>query len=804
MRFMRDWSSIGRLASLSGLPGRALTYAALGALWMLPFWTHPFACPFGSHDWAYPCLNEQRDAYLPSLVAPWWDTDLGLPHALPQITPPWMLLGVLVAISPAIGLRIFLFAAFVAAALAADVAADRLFGVRDRWARLIAGVLYASSPFLATKLASGHLGFIACAPLLPAALIALDATTAAGGRRAWAICALCAASAFAQVQCGLVLLALLPVTAWKRTPARMWLGAWAVACVAFLPAAYATIVAYRSGVFTPETQLAVWLADKSIPWRHAIDGTAYFAHYVQTAVPDAAVLWWQRAAPICFIAALLRAGPPRRLAMAALLLGALATGTTGPLSSWIVALFAHVPAASIFREFYDLLFVAPLVVAGGAAIVANAVAEWRPQYGALRPLAMIAVAAAAAMLISPAIFGDLASLVPFVDAKAAQLPGSDDRVMWLPVTPPVGPRGSPGGADPYQVPVDGHPAATAFHPTGVLAYAGALADRDLPVSQRLLERLDIAAVVARPGIVSHRLSSVAHTQGGEIARAASLPNAPKSVSVLAIAAGPPACEPDLRTSLFENLAAYVRCDVPWRIVPHEEAATSDDDPAAGWTDGERWALVDPALAAPRWPVLFTRSSAAHRWMQARPGVTWIYAPRGAALDATVLRPNARWQPTPTGIGEHSLRGDGASLVAVSATVPFARTARAQTPDEIPLPTTMSDRYAGAFDATLEPHGRATIVLREGWSDGWHASVDGKDLGSPILADGYAAGWILDAQAKTSKLSIRYAPATPYFALLALSWLTLLAVALSCLSSPSRAVQSVARPTATAKGDARSP
>jgi arabinofuranan 3-O-arabinosyltransferase len=184
-------------------------------------------------------------------------------------------------------------------------------------------------------------------------------------------------------------------------------------------------------------------------------------------------------------------------------------------------------------------------------------------------------------------------------------------------------------------------------------------------------------------------------------------------------------------------------------------------------------------------------------------VTWIYAPRGAALDATALRPNAQWHPSPTGSGEHSLQGDGSSLVALSATLPLARTETARRPDEIPLPTTMSDRYAGAFDATLEPHGRATIVLREGWSDGWRASLDGKDLGSPILADGYAAGWILDAQAKTSKLSIRYAPATPYFALLALSWLLLLAVALAGASSPSRAAQSVTRPTVKVTGDVRS-
>jgi len=775
MRPMRDRTSSGRRSSLSDSRARALAYAALGVLCMLPFWQHPFACPFGLHDWAYPCLRSQAGSYLPSLVAPWWDTNLGVPHALPQITPPWMLLGLLVAVSPAIGLRVFLLAAFVAAALAADVAAVRLFGARDRWARLVAGVIYASSPFLATKLASGHLGFIACAPLLPAALIALDACAGADRKRAWAVCALCAASAFAQLQCGLVLLALMPVMAWKRVAARVWLAVWAVAAIAFLPVAFATVVAYRGGVFAPETQLAAWLADKSVAWQHAIDGTAYFARYFQTAVPNPAIAAWQIIAPASFVVALWHAGAPRRLAVAALLLAAFATGTTGPLSTAMGALFAHIPAASIFREFYDVLFVAPLVVAGGAAIAVDALAAWRPVADAGRPIVAVATASVVALLVSPAAFGELASLVPFVDVRTPRLPEGDDRVMWLPITPPVGPRNAPGGADPYQVPVEGHPAATAFHPVGVLAYAGALADRGLPLSPDLLRRLDISDVVDRAGIVSHRLSSAAHAQGGEVTRSAAAPVAPDRASVLAMADGPTACEPDLRAALQANRAAYVRCDVVWSVIPREDATTSEDDPATGWIEGERWALLDAALATPRWPVLFTRSKAPYPWQQPRRGVTWIYAPHGAMLDTTTLAPRAAWEAVPTGAGPHALRGDGAGIVAISATLPAAQTSFAQGPIEVDIPASMSDRYAGSFDARLEPHGPATIVLREGWSDGWRASIDGRDLGKPFIVDGYAAGWIVDAARSTSMLSIRYAPATPYFALLALSWLTLAAL-----------------------------
>src|SRR5690349_3197070 len=133
MRSMRDRISSARLPSLSDMRVRTCAYAVLGILWMLPFWAHPFACPFGLHDWAYPCLPAQSGSYLPSLVAPWWDTDLGSPHALPQITPPWLVLGVLAAFSPAIGVRLFVLAAFIGAAIAADISADRLFGARSAW-----------------------------------------------------------------------------------------------------------------------------------------------------------------------------------------------------------------------------------------------------------------------------------------------------------------------------------------------------------------------------------------------------------------------------------------------------------------------------------------------------------------------------------------------------------------------------------------------------------------------------------------------------------------------------------------------
>ena len=793
MRSMSGVISSAPRSHLSGLSARAIGYAILGVLWMLPFWTHAGACPMGLHDWAYPCLDQQRNTYLPSLVAPWWDTDLGIAHALPQITLPWLFLGALVWISPALGLRLFILAAFTGAAIAADVASERLFGVSRGWARFIGGALYAGSPFLATKLASGQLGFIACASLVPAALVSLDTVARGGGIRPWAACAICAASAFAQVQVGVILLLLLPVVAWGRVRARVWLGVWAVAALTWLPAAYSTIVAYRSGVLAPEAQLAIWLAEKSVPWRHALDGTAYFANYFASTAPPLSIVSFTFISIIGFVGAVAIGGPARRLAVFAIVLGLVATGTTGPVGPLVAWLFEHATPVQVFREFYDLLFLAPLVVACAAAAGAAASEAALAQRSDLRILAIVVECGIACVLLYPTLTGAAASLVPFVSGLPQAPPiAGDDRILWLPATPPVGPPNSIGGADPYQLSLGPHPDASAFHPTGVLSYVDALADRARPVSKAMLERLDVADSIVRRGLVSQRIATSASVHEGAIASAIA-PAAPPVASLVAIAAGEPVCEPDLRSALMRDLTAYARCDPRWSVVPREDTASSTDDPKTGWIGGERWALLDPHLAETRWPVLFTRSTSTYRWQQPADGITWVYAPGGAVLNGLPVVQSRAWRPLATKTGYNSLEGDGRGIVAVSASLPGPQLGRASLgipqgiphgipsgkPQERPLQITSSDRLRGSFEAIVPAHERSFVVLRAGWSSDWHGTVDGRDLGPARIADGYATGWPLAPSTHASTLSIEFAPSPAYLAMLAASWivLTLLAVLL---------------------------
>jgi arabinofuranan 3-O-arabinosyltransferase len=72
-------------------------------------------------------------------------------------------------------------------------------------------------------------------------------------------------------------------------------------------------------------------------------------------------------------------------------------------------------------------------------------------------------------------------------------------------------------------------------------------------------------------------------------------------------------------------------------------------------------------------------------------------------------------------------------------------------DPVPSSTPVADR---ATDVEVADTGRVSwdlrvtgsrptwLVLGQSWSRGWRATVDGRDLGPPVLVDGYANGWLV--------------------------------------------------------------
>jgi arabinofuranan 3-O-arabinosyltransferase len=87
---------------------------------------------------------------------------------------------------------------------------------------------------------------------------------------------------------------------------------------------------------------------------------------------------------------------------------------------------------------------------------------------------------------------------------------------------------------------------------------------------------------------------------------------------------------------------------------------------------------------------------------------------------------------PGGAAAGSLSGPGATS-----------TGSATSPATPAFHLTSSNRWSAK--GSLTGTGRASwLVLGQSLSTGWHATVDGRDLGAPVLIDGYAAGWHLPA------------------------------------------------------------
>ncbi|MGQ0831515.1 MAG: alpha-(1-_3)-arabinofuranosyltransferase domain-containing protein [Microthrixaceae bacterium] len=70
--------------------------------------------------------------------------------------------------------------------------------------------------------------------------------------------------------------------------------------------------------------------------------------------------------------------------------------------------------------------------------------------------------------------------------------------------------------------------------------------------------------------------------------------------------------------------------------------------------------------------------------------------------------------------------------------------------------------SGAASATVKITGatageRFWLSFGQSWNPGWHATVDGKDLGPPALVDGFANGWLVDPSTDELQVSLRFAP-----------------------------------------------
>jgi arabinofuranan 3-O-arabinosyltransferase len=72
------------------------------------------------------------------------------------------------------------------------------------------------------------------------------------------------------------------------------------------------------------------------------------------------------------------------------------------------------------------------------------------------------------------------------------------------------------------------------------------------------------------------------------------------------------------------------------------------------------------------------------------------------------------------------------------------------------------RPGGAYDVSVEGAGSPYyLVISQNYDPGWTASVEGQDLGPPVLVDGYSAGWLVSRPGSYT-VEVRYGPQRRYF------------------------------------------
>jgi arabinofuranan 3-O-arabinosyltransferase len=106
------------------------------------------------------------------------------------------------------------------------------------------------------------------------------------------------------------------------------------------------------------------------------------------------------------------------------------------------------------------------------------------------------------------------------------------------------------------------------------------------------------------------------------------------------------------------------------------------------------------------------------------------------------------------------------------------------------------RAGSATVRVSSAHGAWYLISGQAYDPRWRASVDGHDLGPPILVDGYAAGWRVDLPGTTHVATIRYGPQRVTDVGFAMSGATVLGcLALLVLRAPPRRIPLRRRPPA---------
>lgn len=160
--------------------------------------------------------------------------------------------------------------------------------------------------------------------------------------------------------------------------------------------------------------------------------------------------------------------------------------------------------------------------------------------------------------------------------------------------------------------------------------------------------------------------------------------------------------------------------------------------------------------------------------------TTAAATRGESLDVE-LCDGGRLE---LGAGEHVLRsangidtGLALDRLVLDSSAPASRLVGAS--PAVSVTGQSRNRYVADVRGATEPF---WLVLHESLSEGWHATVDGRDLGAPTMVDGYANGWLIDPRTAGADFTVtlRWTPQRVVWIAIVASGVALVVLAVAAL------------------------
>jgi arabinofuranan 3-O-arabinosyltransferase len=133
-----------------------------------------------------------------------------------------------------------------------------------------------------------------------------------------------------------------------------------------------------------------------------------------------------------------------------------------------------------------------------------------------------------------------------------------------------------------------------------------------------------------------------------------------------------------------------------------------------------------------------------------------------------------------GAGDHEVRTAPGTVTGIDVDRLVLRSAATSSPTTSPVPATpprLDVRSAGrtGFDVDVAAAAGSDafwLVLGQSHSAGWHATIGGRDLGPPMLVDGYANAWLVETGGRPVEVRLRWTPQRQVWVGLAVSALGL--------------------------------